>query len=82
MVKNSGELNTYGYVLMATGQMQQAQVVFELNTSVYPTDPNVFDSMGEFYLKTGNKELAKRNYKKVLELEPENKNAKETIGKM
>ena len=57
-------------------------MVFELNVLLYPGNANVFDSMGEFYFKTGNKELAGKNYKKVLELEPANENAKKMLEKL
>ncbi|HEY4875103.1 MAG TPA: hypothetical protein VIH86_05995, partial [Puia sp.] len=53
----SSELNTYGYVLMSAGEMQKAGIVFRLNTRLYPDKSNVFDSLGEYYFKTGNKSL-------------------------
>ncbi|HLX90655.1 MAG TPA: hypothetical protein VKR32_03175 [Puia sp.] len=70
------ELNTYGYVLMAAGQLERAKLVFILNTIMYPDKPNVFDSLGEFFYKTGQRSLAKINYLKVLQLDPTNENAR------
>jgi tetratricopeptide (TPR) repeat protein len=78
----SSELNTYGYVLMAAGEMQKAGIVFKLNTELYPEKSNVFDSLGEYYFKTGNKSLAKENYQKVLQMEPGNENAKKMIAQL
>lgn len=78
----SSELNTYGYVLMAAGEMQKAEIVFKLNTQLYPDKSNVFDSLGEYYFKTGNKSLAKTNYQKVLQMEPGNKNAQKMIAQL
>jgi X-X-X-Leu-X-X-Gly heptad repeat protein len=77
-----GELNTYGYVLMAAGEMQKAKIVFHLNTIIYPKNANVFDSFGEYYLKSGNTALARKNYEKVLEIEPSNENARKMIDQM
>jgi predicted negative regulator of RcsB-dependent stress response len=42
----------------------------------------VFDSLGEAYMNKGNKELAIENYKKVVELQPGNKHAKEMLDKL
>ncbi|HEX4375505.1 MAG TPA: hypothetical protein VHZ50_19520 [Puia sp.] len=78
----SSELNTYGYVLMAAGEMQKAGIVFTLNTQLYPDKANVFDSLGEYYFKTGNRSLAKENYQKVLQMEPGNENAKKMIAQL
>jgi tetratricopeptide (TPR) repeat protein len=76
LASGSSELNTYGYVLMAGGEMKKAGIVFKLNTLLYPDNANAFDSFGEYYFKTGNKILAKENYQKALQLQPDNENAK------
>jgi len=69
LTKSEGELNTLGYVLMAAGKDGQAIVVFKLNTLMYPEVANTFDSLGEAYLKAGNRELAASSYIKSLELD-------------
>ena len=43
---------------------------------------NVYDSLGEAYMKTGQKELAIKNYEKSLELNPKNDNGKEMLKKL
>jgi len=82
ILKNAAELNTYGYVLMAAKSMDKAELVFKLNILLNPKNANIYDSMGEYYFKNGNIELAKENYKKVLELDPKNENAKKMLEKM
>ena len=82
VLKNAAELNTYGYVLMARKEPAKALLVFKLNILLYPKNANVYDSMGEYYFNTGNKNEAKENYKKVLELDPKNENAKEMLEKI
>ena len=79
IVKNSAELNSYGYVLMAAKETAKAIFVFKLNSLLYPNNANVFDSLAEAYWKTGNKEAAKENYKKVLAIEPANEKALQRI---
>jgi Tfp pilus assembly protein PilF len=49
---------------------------------LYPESANVYDSLGECYLKAGNQEKAIENYKKSLEFNPENKNASEMLKKL
>ena len=45
------------------------------NVKVYPDAYNTYDSLGEAYMKLEKKELAIQNYKKSLELNPNNSNA-------
>ncbi len=69
---SANELNTYGYVKMAANEMDKAEIAFRLNIVLYPGNANVFDSMGDFYLKNDKILLAKENYLKALEIEPTN----------
>jgi tetratricopeptide (TPR) repeat protein len=82
LTSGASELNTYGYVLMSAGEMQKAGIIFKLNVQIYPDNANVFDSFGEYYLRTGNKLFAKENYQKVLQLDPGNKNATKMIEQL
>jgi tetratricopeptide (TPR) repeat protein len=80
--KHAGEFNALGYTLMAEKNYVQAINVFKLNVLMYPTVSNAFDSLGEAYYKMGNKAEAKKQYEKVLELEPNNANAKVMLEKL
>jgi tetratricopeptide (TPR) repeat protein len=75
----SGErqLNQLGYTLLYGGHEQDAITVFQRNVQDYPQSFNVYDSLGEAYMKTGQKEQAIKNYEKSLELNPKNDNGKE-----
>lgn len=79
---NSSELNAYGYVLLRSKKMKEAILIFKINALAYPFDSNVFDSLGEAYVIAGNEKLAIENYKKVLELKPDNENAKKELKKL
>ena len=48
----------------------------------YPKSANVYDSLGEAYMKAGRKELAIQNYEMSLELDPKNQNAIDTLKKL
>jgi CubicO group peptidase (beta-lactamase class C family) len=75
-------LNIFGYELMQDGKIDLAIEVFKLNAKLFPKVPNVWDSLGEAYMKNGDKSLAIENYKKVLELEPNNQHAKMMLDKL
>lgn len=82
VIKHAAELNTYGYVLMAAGNPDKAQLVFKINILLYPGNANLHDSLGEFYFKTGYFSLAKEQYEKVLEIDPKNEPAKKMLEKL
>lgn len=73
------QLNMLGYQLMQAARTADAIEIFKLNAEAYPRSANCYDSLGEAYLLTGQKELAKINYKKAVELDPKNVNAIEII---
>jgi putative CocE/NonD family hydrolase len=68
------ELNTVGYRLLNMGRLKDTIEIFKLNVEVYPNAFNPYDSMGEAYMADGQKELAIENYKKSVELNPDNEN--------
>ncbi len=59
-------LNNLGYKLIRFKNHEDAIKVFQLNTNLFPQSANAFDSLGEAYLLTDDKELAIANYKKSL----------------
>lgn len=82
MLYNDRHLNFFGYELMNDNKLDDAIEVFKLNTRLFPGEPNVWDSMGEAYMNKGENEKAIENYKKVLELAPNNPNAKKMLEKL
>jgi dienelactone hydrolase len=61
-------LNRIGYEHLVTGDKNGAIEIFKLNVTAYPNSPNVYDSLGDAYLADGQKDLARENAKKTLEL--------------
>ena len=80
--KGSRELNTFGYKLFRSNNIEKALFVFELNTIIYPYKHNVFDSLGEAYYTIKNYDKSLKNYDKVLVLKPNDKNALVMIEKI
>ncbi len=76
------ELNSLGYQLLGTKNIKAAIEIFKLNVEAYPESFNVYDSLGEAYMINGDDELAIENYKKSLELNPQNINAEQMLKKI
>jgi tetratricopeptide (TPR) repeat protein len=75
-------MNMYGYQFLAKKNYTNAIKIFKMNVELFPESSNVYDSLGEAYMKSGNKELAIKNYKKSLDLDPKNDNAEKMIKKL
>lgn len=76
------QLNMLGYLLLKNRMINEAVKIFKLNTEAYPESANTYDSLAEGYLAQGSVQLAEENYKKSLELDPDNENAKEMLNKI
>ncbi|NIM16319.1 MAG: hypothetical protein GTO45_30345 [Candidatus Aminicenantes bacterium] len=76
-------LNWLGYhFLYWWDRPQEALDVFKLNTQLFPDSANAFDSLGEAYLTLGDKENAILSYRKSLQLNPQNNNAKAILKQL
>ncbi|MCE7054155.1 tetratricopeptide repeat protein [Algoriphagus sp. AGSA1] len=75
-------INSFGYQLLSQQKLQEAIQILELNTRLYPSGANTFDSLGEALRLDGRIEESIRAYSKSLELNPENENAKTAIREM
>ena len=79
---DEGTLNALGYFLLQDGRTQDAIAMFQRNVQEYPQSSNVYDSLGEAYMKTGQKDLAIANYEKSLQLNPKNQNGAAMLKKL
>ena len=72
--------NQVGYrFLYFYKNLKDAIGIFKLNAKYYPESFNVYDSLGEGLIANGEVEEAIKNYKKSLELNPQNDNAKKIL---
>jgi cytochrome c-type biogenesis protein CcmH/NrfG len=53
-----------------------------LNAEIYPQSGNVWDSLAEAFMKSGDMKKAQENYEKSVRLDPKNDNAKEMLKKI
>ena len=72
-------VNQWACDLMEKNHLAEATDLFKLNVQVFPGSWNAYDSLGEAYMKAGQKQLAIDNYEKSLKLNPANDNAKEKL---
>ena len=76
----SRELNTLGHVYLSAGKIDEAILVFYLNTYLFRYEPNVYLNYGIALEANDELEKAKENFSKALELEPEYELAKEKLA--
>jgi hypothetical protein len=81
LYRSDNDLNSIGYELLER-YPEDALKVFKLNAAEYPNVSNVFDSLGEGYMKTNDFDNAILNYQKSIDLDPKNTNAVEMIKGM
>lgn len=79
---DEGELNDVGYKFLNDNRTDEAIAVFTFITHKFSGSSNAFDSLGEAYLKSGNKKEAVKNYEKSLLLDPENANARKMLEEL
>ncbi|WP_051413348.1 S41 family peptidase [Zhouia amylolytica] len=78
--ENEVALNFYGYQKLWNNEDEDAFLIFKMIVLEFPNSSNAYDSFGEICLKTGEKKQALINYKKSLELNPDNFNAEDQIA--
>jgi predicted alpha/beta superfamily hydrolase len=71
-------INGLGYDFLTLKQYIKSEKFFILNTKNYPKSYNTFDSLGEFYMKIGEKDKARLNFNQSIRLN-ENSPSKEKI---
>jgi len=66
---NEDIINSLAYTVWGTGNAKQAYKLFKRNTGEYPQSGNAFDSLGDFYAGTGEKQKAIDAYTQSLKLQ-------------
>jgi tetratricopeptide (TPR) repeat protein len=76
---DEGDLNRLGYNYLREKEYQKAIAAFKMNVALYPESSNVYDSLADSYLRSGDSLQAFINYKKALEINPSNSRATKYI---
>ena len=77
-----GQMNSLGYQYLRSRKVGEAIAIFELNIEAFPASANAYDSLAEAYLENGDTERAIRNYRRSVELKPDNTNGIEMLKKL
>ncbi len=76
-------VNMMGYAMLRQLEdVDKAIELFKLNVSNFPGSYNAYDSLGEAYTVKDDRVLAIENYEKSLELNPDNRSAKERLQEL
>jgi tetratricopeptide (TPR) repeat protein len=75
------DLNNFGYDLMERDP-KDAVILLEFALKEFQGSANLHDSLGEAYMRAGDKTKAIANYNRSLELDPSNDNAVEMLKKL
>jgi hypothetical protein len=77
-IENAGEaeLNAYGYNLIARNKVKEAIDIFKLNVKKHPDSWNVYDSLAEALVQSGDKKGGLENYSKALKIVKDDANKK------
>jgi dienelactone hydrolase len=67
---DEGLVNEIGYEHLQDGDTKGAISILKLNANAFPKSANVYDSLSDAYLADGQKDLARENAKKALQLSP------------
>ena len=81
-ILRENDMNAFVYQFLQAEKRNESIAVFKLNVAEFPESSNVYDSLGEAYMEAGNKELAILNYKRSIEMDPNNENGKEVLKKI
>ena len=79
---NEDDLNSKGYKELSDKSYENAINIFKINIVLHPESPNVYDSLGEAYAKSGDTLQAIENYEKSLSLDSGNRGAKRQLDKL
>lgn len=75
-------VNSWSFELITDNHLPEAIDLLKLNVQIYPDSGNAYDSLGEAYMRSGQKQLAIESYKKSLEKDPTNENAKQKLKEL
>jgi tetratricopeptide (TPR) repeat protein len=72
----------FAYSFQSGQDEQMLFAILKKEVEFFPNSPGAYELSASVYLSKGNKELALQNFKKVLELDPSNRNAAKMIKQL
>ncbi len=77
-----GLIQQLGTDLLSENKGKEAIAVFQFNAQAHPESADVWEQLGDAYVKTGDPRLAKENYEKALQVNPQNAKLKEKLQQL
>ncbi len=77
---SESQINSFAYNLLRAKKEKEALAIFQLNTQLHPEGFNAFDSLGECLMLMNRKEDGIKAYRRSLELNPKNDNARKILN--
>lgn len=81
-VIRESSINRLGYTFIRKDDFESALEVFKINAVLYPNSSNVYDSLGDAYLRNKDTVTAKTYFKKALSINPENRSANRSLKRI
>lgn len=75
-------LNKLGYRYLKLNNIKLSLDILRINTILYPNSASSYNNYAKACLKNGKTDLAIKNYKKALLIDPNNKNANKMVNKL
>ena len=79
---SENEMNNIGYQLMGSNKLEEAAEILKLNVEAFPESFNTYDSYAEALMNLEKNDLAIKNYKKSIEMNPGNQNGIDMLKKL
>jgi len=79
---NEAELNDWGYRLLASGRPREGLAILGLTAGLFPASGNAQDSLAEAFAANGRRAEAIAHYRRSLELDPGNNNARRRLARL
>lgn len=79
---DEGAIDSWGYELMSDSHFPEATELFKLNVKLNPESSSAYGSLGEAYMRSGQKQFAIDNYRKSLEKDPDNDDSKQKLKEL
>ena len=76
------EINAQGYRFLQADRTTEAIALFKVNVELFPAAWNVYDSLGEALLKSGDTAGATAMYERSVALNPESKSGKDALVRL
>jgi predicted choloylglycine hydrolase len=77
-----GLVQELGLDLLNENKMAEAIAVFRFNAHAYPASADVWEQLGDAYMKASNQKLAIENFEKSLQLNPQNAKLKKKLEQL